>query len=229
MNIDERKLDEALPIPWSQLRIILGVMLTAALLILLYIFNTAQEQAAQQSLRNLYQKTPTTQERQALLAQSKPTPTAALLWLQLARQYHDEKQFENAIAAYSEFLTRFPQHPLKPAAQYGKAITLLNIDKKQEALDTLLEISTSRIESPYTPQALLQAARIHLALGSTAEARRLLRENLELYPQNQTALQAQFLLNEIPQETQPNSPPPPPSSTTSPQPNPITPTQISPQ
>lgn len=212
MNIDERKIDETLPIPWSQLRIVLGIMLAAALVILVYIFQTGQSQAAEESFRDLYRQTATTEQRQALLSRSKSTPTAALLWLQLAREFQDKKEFENAITTYTEFENRFPTHTLKPTAQYGKAISQLYAGKKQEALSTLIGLGSTRSESPYASLALIQAARITLEQGNPSEARRLLREIQEFYPQSQAAFEAQYLLSKLPPEAQ--ATPPPPSNPT---------------
>ncbi len=216
MNIDERKIEETLPLPWSQLRIILGIMLAVALIILLYIFKAGQEQAAEESLRNLYRETATTEQRQALLDRSKPTSTAALLWLQLSREYHDKNDFENAITAYTEFINRFPQHPLKPTAQYGKAVSQIYAGKKQEALSTFIDLGSIRSESPYAPLALIQAARIYIEQGATTEARRLLREAQEFYPQSHAALEAQAFLSDLPPETPPPTSSPIPQETATP-------------
>ncbi|MCS7063103.1 MAG: tetratricopeptide repeat protein [Methylacidiphilales bacterium] len=202
--IDERKLEEPLPISWDQLRIVLGVVIAVALVIMVYIFNVGQKAAAEARLQSLYRSTATTEQRHELLSRSEATPTAALLWLQLAREYFEKNEYNKSLEAFESFIGRFPKHSLLPTAEYGRAVSLLYLGRTDEAQGAFVSIGYNQQAAAYAPLALIQAARIAIEKKNFSEARRLLRETQQLYSQSVAAFEAQSLLRDLPPE--PNSP-----------------------
>jgi len=79
-----------------------------------------------------------------------------------------------ALKAYQEFLTVYPQHPLVDSAQLGQAETMEAAGQLEDAKARYLQMA-SRF-SPYAVAAKLGAARCAEALGQTKEARQLYEE-----------------------------------------------------
>ena len=95
--------------------------------------------------------------------------------LRLAELHAQAGRVVDAQAAYQEFLTAYPQHPLADAAQLGQAAMLEIAGKLEEAKARYLQLAFK--SSIYTGVAAkLGAARCAEALGQGKEARQLYEE-----------------------------------------------------
>jgi len=95
--------------------------------------------------------------------------------LRLANLQSQAGRLPEAVAAYQEFLTIYPHHPLTDAAQLGQATSLETAGKLEDAKSRYLQIA-ARPSSYTVVAAKLGAARCAEALGQTKEAVQLYEE-----------------------------------------------------
>ena len=130
--------------------------------------------------------------------------TEPLALLQLAREYKGKEigaqaylrlanlqlqtgHLPETLAAYQEFLTVYPHHPLADAAQLGQAASLEAVGKLEDAKMQYAQIAT-RPNSYTVIAAKLGAARCAEALGQTKEAMQLYEELAPVVAGSQWAL-----------------------------------------
>ena len=107
---------------------------------------------------------------QPLAREYKGKNLGAQALLRLADVHSQAGRLTEAQAAYQEFLTVYPQHPLADSAQLGQAATLEAAGKFEDAKARYLQI-VSRPNSYATVAAKLGVARCAETLGQTKEAR----------------------------------------------------------
>ena len=107
---------------------------------------------------------------QPLAREYKGKNLGAQALLRLADVHSQAGRLTEAQAAYQEFLTVYPQHPLADSAQLGQAATLEAAGKLEDAKARYLQI-VSRPNSYATVAAKLGVARCAETLGQTKEAR----------------------------------------------------------
>ena len=90
--------------------------------------------------------------------------------LRLAELYSQAGRLPEALAAYQEFLTTYPQHPLVDSAQLGQAASLETAGKLEDAKARYIQLS-SKFSGYTAVAAKLGAARCAEVLGQTKEAR----------------------------------------------------------
>jgi len=90
--------------------------------------------------------------------------------LRLAELHAQAGRLPEALAAYQEFLTTYPQHPLVDSAQLGQAATLEIAGKLEDAKARYIQLA-SKFSGYTAVAAKLGAARCAEVLGQTKEAR----------------------------------------------------------
>lgn len=110
-----------------------------------------------------------------LASEYKGKEIGAQACLRLANLQSQAGHLPETAAAYQEFLTVYPQHPLADAAQLGQAASLEASGKLEEAKIRYLQITT-RPSSYTVVAAKLGAARCAEALGQTKDAVQLYEE-----------------------------------------------------
>ena len=107
--------------------------------------------------------------------------------LRLADVQTQAGHLTEALGAYQEFLTAYPQHPLVDSAQLGQAASLESAGKLEDAKARYLQLS-ARPGSYTSIAAKLGAARCAETLGQTKEARQLYEELAPVVAGTQWAL-----------------------------------------
>ena len=108
--------------------------------------------------------------------------------LRLADVQSQAGRLAEAVAAYQEFLTAYPQHPLVDSAQLGQAAALESMPGKLDEAKSHYQQLAYRPNSYTTMAAKLGAARCAEALGQTKEARQLYEELAPVVAGSQWAL-----------------------------------------
>jgi tetratricopeptide (TPR) repeat protein len=101
------------------------------------------------------------------------TPAGAEAYIKLAQNAHDQQSYEDALDYYERFIEEFPMHPVRPAAEYARALCLEGLGNTDEAEASLVAIK-SEPGHPYAGGASVALARIYLQKDDTLAARQVL-------------------------------------------------------
>jgi predicted negative regulator of RcsB-dependent stress response len=99
------------------------------------------------------------------------TEAAPLALLRVAKVYFDSMSYDQAQARYQEFIDRYDEHPLLPAAEMGRAHCLEARGDSHGALEAFEAFLRERDGSYLAPQAAMGRARCLEQLGRWDEAR----------------------------------------------------------
>lgn len=98
-----------------------------------------------------------------------------------------QSQYERAIKAFRDFITRYPRSPLAGNAQYwaGEANYVLHDFKA--ALTEFTQLTERYPDSPKVPEAMLKIGYVQAELGQPEKAHKVLAELVRRYPDTQAA------------------------------------------
>jgi len=161
---------------WQQhgRKIVWGVVAVLAIgVIIVQMQRQASEHESEAATRLALATDPGVLMQLAHESQGKTLGAQALL--RLAELHSQAGRLVEAQAAYQEFLTVYPHHPLADAAQLGQAATMETAGKLEEAKARYLQLAFKFNGYAVVP-AKLGAARCAEALGQGKEARQLYEE-----------------------------------------------------
>ena len=161
---------------WQQhgRKIVWGVIAVLAIgVIVVQIQRQAAEREGEAATRLAQATDPSLMLQLAHESQGKTLGAQALL--RAADLFAQAGRLPEALAAYQEFLTGYPQHPLIGTAQLGQAATLEMTGKLEEAKARYLQLA-SKFSAYTAVPAKLGAARCAEALGQAKEARQFYEE-----------------------------------------------------
>jgi tol-pal system protein YbgF len=115
----------------------------------------------------------------------------------VAREQHLRNSFATAQRAYEQFLADFPSHALAPDARFFLADVLIQLDRPEDALETLQEITTLHPTATRVPDALYRVAVLQNEAGDEDAAKATLERIINTYPDATITLLARDLLAEI--------------------------------
>jgi tol-pal system protein YbgF len=115
----------------------------------------------------------------------------------VAREQHLRNSFSTAQRAYEQFLADFPSHALAPDARFFLADVLIQLDRPEDALETLQEITTLHPTATRVPDALYRVAVLQNEAGDEDAAKATLERIINTYPDATITLLARDLLAEI--------------------------------
>jgi len=104
------------------------------------------------------------------------TTTGIAVRLRLAKAFYDADKFEDALAAYDEFLKLHSTHPLASIATVGRAAALEGLNRLVEAEESFKNFRTGNADHFLAPVAWLGEARCMALRGQKQEAVALLDE-----------------------------------------------------
>ncbi len=130
-------------------------------------YKTSQATAA----ANLFFQAQTTQQIQDMINQYPSATMTPLAYLALAAGRFDAGEYDLADRAFSEFETKFPNHPLVGQAQLGHAQCKEAGGQLQEALASYDQFATAHPNHYLYPVALFGKARTLEEMGRFPEAR----------------------------------------------------------
>lgn len=115
----------------------------------------------------------------------------------IAVRHFNRGSLTTARRAFQRFLDVHSNHRLAPDAQFYLADILAQENRLEDAVEAFLEIPELYPTADRVPTALYRAARLHLELGNTEEARELLERVVESYPDSDAAVLAEEELEAI--------------------------------
>ncbi|MFN0007300.1 MAG: tetratricopeptide repeat protein [Planctomycetota bacterium] len=115
----------------------------------------------------------------------------------VAREQHNRGSFATAQRAYEDFLEQFPSHPLAADAHWYLADVLVLLDRPEDALARLQEISTLFPTAARVPDALYRIAVLQSEAGDEDEARATLERIIATYPDATITFLAREMLEEL--------------------------------
>ncbi len=114
-----------------------------------------------------------------------------------AMQAYQGEQFEEALALFSDFTTRFPRSEITDNAQFWKGECLYNLGRYEECITEFEKLRRDFPDSAKVPYAMFNQAAAHLRLGQQARAFALLEDLVENYPMTPAAARARSRLREV--------------------------------
>lgn len=115
----------------------------------------------------------------------------------VAREQHQRNSLSTAQRAYEQFLEEYPGHALAPDARFFLADVLIQLDRPEDALETLQEIPTLHPTAPKVPDALYRVAVLQQEAGDEDAAKATLERIINTYPDAGITVLARALLAEI--------------------------------
>lgn len=107
-----------------------------------------------------------------------------------------EGRYQQAISAFQEFLTNYPNGPLAGNAQYWLGETYYVTREFDRAREAFLTLGSNYPEHDKIPDALLRLGYTFQELNERAKAREVLQQLIQSYPQSKAAELAQQRLNQ---------------------------------
>ncbi|MDR0994320.1 MAG: tetratricopeptide repeat protein [Verrucomicrobiota bacterium] len=133
----------------------------------------------------------TPEEFQQLALQNASGPTAPLAQLTAGTEFYAQNRFDEALAAYQQFLVAYPDHPLAGDARVGAAASLEALGEYESAAAAYQDFASANRESPLYPQAVMGAARCLEQLHRFDDARILYEDFMADHPDSRWLPQAE--------------------------------------
>lgn len=133
-----------------------------------------------------------------VLSQFENTSTAPIAALGLASSHFDNGDYNAALAAYKEFVVRYPTHPMADSARLCQAQCVEAAGQLEEALQAFTEFREAKPEEHFLrPQADLGRGRCLEQLERWDDAKALYEEFIALYPDSAWITQAEVSLRSV--------------------------------
>jgi tol-pal system protein YbgF len=123
-------------------------------------------------------------------------PSPGEYW-NVAWGYYASSKYNEAIAAFSEFLKQFPNSPDAPRAQMFIGDSLQFLGRHRDAIPAFATVISKYPNSDQVPDAYLKQGQSHQALKQVAEARRLYTLVIEKFPKSDARVFAEEALKAI--------------------------------
>lgn len=114
-----------------------------------------------------------------------------------ASQQFRSGDFKGAAAAFRDFISKYPQSPYQPTAQYWLGNALYALHDYKGSTATWQNVAKNYPQHPRAPEALLAIANNQLELGQKAAARKTLQQIVAQYGNSTVAQTAQTKLSQI--------------------------------
>ncbi|RKP50947.1 tol-pal system protein YbgF [Trinickia fusca] len=114
-----------------------------------------------------------------------------------ASQQFRNGDFKGATAAFRDFISKYPQSPYQPTAQYWLGNALYALHDYKGSTATWQNVAKNYPQHPRAPEALLAIANNQLELGQKAAARKTLQQIVSQYGNSTVAQTAQTKLSQI--------------------------------
>jgi TolA-binding protein len=137
----------------------------------------------------------TVAEYQAVIDSYGSTPSAPLALLGLASEKFNSGDIAGAGSAYSEFLSKYPDHEMALQVEFSRIKCLEAQGNLNEAAAQFLNFKTNHADSHLAPVALLNAARCKETAGDLAGAKQVYEDVVGMYPDTMWSREAEAMLN----------------------------------
>jgi len=114
-----------------------------------------------------------------------------------ASQQFRNGDFKNAAASFRSFISKYPQSPYQPTAQYWLGNALYALKDYKASTATWQNVVKNYPQHPRAPEALLAIANNQIEQGQKAAARRTLEQIVAQYGSSDVAQTAQSKLSEL--------------------------------
>ena len=142
----------------------------------------------------------TAQDLEAMLTQYASTPVAPLVLARLAKVHYNAGDYDMAFTKYSQFLARFPKHPMARVAEVGRLHCMEAKGDWEEARKGYALFAESNTNHFLRTQALLGRARCLRLLGRQDDARIAYEDFVAQYPEKRWTTVAEEALTAIRKE-----------------------------
>jgi TolA-binding protein len=140
----------------------------------------------------------TIEDRQKVIDLHLGTPAIAIGLLSLAEELYTKPDYAAALVTYQKFISTYPTHLLRNAANLGLAATQEAAGKPEDAIATLQTAARFTPPDAYNAAALLQLARIQQEKGNIPGAKQALEECISRFAKTNFSAQAKTELEKLP-------------------------------
>lgn len=151
---------------------LIGLAVAVVVLLGVSIWRNQKQAKASAAVQALFQRRSPEELRQMAMADPE-APTAPMALASAAAEFYAQNRYDEALAAYQNFLSRYAGHAFAPDARIGVAASLEAMEDYAAAADSYETFSAEQPDSPLHPQAVMGAARCREQLGQFDEARAL--------------------------------------------------------
>lgn len=183
----------------SRYGVSVGTGLALALILIFGLSTYRNYQAGQKEQAALALAVSTTPDDfKNVLSQFEKTSEAPIAALALASSHFDNGDYQAALAAYKDFVVRYPAHPMADSARLCQAQCVEAAGQPEEALQAFTELRDSMPEGHFLrPQADLGRGRCLEQLERWDEAKALYEEALASYPDSAWINQVEVSLRSV--------------------------------
>lgn len=160
---------------------LIGLAVAVVVVLGISVWRNQKESKAAAAVQALFQSR-SPEELQQLALSDPQAPTAPMALASAAAEFFAQYRYDEALAAYQNFLASHPGHMLAPDAQMGVAASLEALDDFEAASSSYEAFAAGNPSSPLQPQAVMGAARCREQLGQFDEARTLYEDFIAAHP-----------------------------------------------
>ena len=169
---------------------LIGLAVAVVALLGIQIWHGQKTSKAAAAVQALFQSR-SPEELQQLAATDPNAPTAPMALASAAAEFYAQNRYDEALAAYQQFLSLHPDHMLAPQAEIGVAASQEALDDFEAAAASYEAFAQKRADHPLRPQAVFGAARCLEQLGRFDEARALYEDFIAANPDSDQVPQAE--------------------------------------
>ena len=169
---------------------LIGLAVAVVALLGIQIWHGQKTSKAAAAVQALFQSR-SPEELQQLSATDPKAPTAPMALASAAAEFYAQNRYDEALAAYQQFLTQYPAHMLAPQAEIGAAASQEALEEFDAAAAAYEAFAAAHSGSPLHPQAVMGAARCRRQLGQFDEARALYEDFIAANPESSWLPQAE--------------------------------------
>ena len=169
---------------------LIGLAVAVVVLLGISIWRSQKESKASAAVQALFQgRSP--EEFQQLASANSKSPIAPMALATAAAEFYAQNRYDEALAAYQQFLSLYPDHMLVPDAALGVAASQEALESFSEAAAGYEAFAAAHTHSPLHPHAVMGAARCQEQLGNFDAARALYEDFIAANPDSAWLPQAE--------------------------------------